>query len=948
MKSINVLVMALVFAFHASAADVLTEKLQRGLFEEEANHNLDAAIKEYQSVVAQSDEQRKVTATALFRLGECYRKLGRTNEANAQYQRILRDFSEQEQLVKLSRELLPRSSAPLASIDTVTDPVALNLLREEIRVVEQSVQARERLLVAGRVNSSEVLDAKKEVLRLKRRLPENAAPSQQRALLEEQIDIVKQHLSDIEKRAADRRPPGEQLSIQRELLSLQRELAMVGDVAKSFANSETAATDEEEKEVRRIRAMIKDSPDLINARGGIGGAETPLHRATAASQLVVARFLLSNNADVNAKNAGGDTPLHLAAVRGHKSMVELLLDNRADVNAMSPNGGSPLHLAAQSGFRAVADVLLARQADVNAKTSYGRTALHNAVTAGHKAVSELLLEKGADVNAATSDGWTPLHLAADGMHKPVVELLLSRGARVNAKQSNGGTPLSLSVGRKSIPVAETLLANKADPNIADSGSVTPLSIAVKDKSLELVTLLLAHGADPNIGDRHKITPLHWASIYGEAAIAEALLKNKASPDPKIAWDARETAPTYRTPQNNFVGLPNGPTPLWFAIVNRHRRVVELLLSSGTPINAQIAATLGGNTSYQRPLELAVSNNDREMVELLLQRKADPNFFSAGEKLTPLMKAAGNRSRDNVDLLLAHGAEVNVLSEGGYTPLSIAETTWGNFAPSPQIAELLRARGAIADLQRSSSLTLARYTARHSIFEKDTNGFNRFTLFETIAMHYATAQEQNRLRFPDFSRVKVKRLKSPSEELSFDLETAFKFSDCSKDQWLEWGDLVEIPEQDHKVNENWLSLPQEVTAALNKCLDRKVQVIVKGQTNIATLSFGLVTPQPYVGGVPGAFLPPAPAPRAIRFEPSAAPGASPVSEPEIKLGQFRLNDVVRSANVIRSSSDLGRVTVKRADPITHEKREMVFDLTKVIKRNDLWLRDGDVIEIPDKQ
>src|SRR5881392_1351757 len=86
------------------AADGLTQTLQHGLYEEEANQNLDAAIKAYQSVISQSEEQRKVVATALFRLGECYRKLGKTNEASAQYQRIIRDFSEQEQLVKLSRE----------------------------------------------------------------------------------------------------------------------------------------------------------------------------------------------------------------------------------------------------------------------------------------------------------------------------------------------------------------------------------------------------------------------------------------------------------------------------------------------------------------------------------------------------------------------------------------------------------------------------------------------------------------------------------------------------------------------------------------------------------------------------------------------------------------------------------------------------------------------------
>src|SRR5436190_21555878 len=92
-------------------ADALTQSLQHGLFEEEANQNLDAAIKDYQSVISQGEEQRKVIATALFRLGECYRKLGKTNDANAQYQRILRDFSEQEQLVKLSRTHIGTAAA---------------------------------------------------------------------------------------------------------------------------------------------------------------------------------------------------------------------------------------------------------------------------------------------------------------------------------------------------------------------------------------------------------------------------------------------------------------------------------------------------------------------------------------------------------------------------------------------------------------------------------------------------------------------------------------------------------------------------------------------------------------------------------------------------------------------------------------------------------------------
>src|SRR5205807_1574585 len=75
----------------------------------EANHNLDAAIQAYQSVVNQFDDQRKLAATAVFRLGECYRKLGKTNEAVLQFQRVGREFADQDSLVKLSAQYL---SAP--------------------------------------------------------------------------------------------------------------------------------------------------------------------------------------------------------------------------------------------------------------------------------------------------------------------------------------------------------------------------------------------------------------------------------------------------------------------------------------------------------------------------------------------------------------------------------------------------------------------------------------------------------------------------------------------------------------------------------------------------------------------------------------------------------------------------------------------------------------------
>ena len=57
----------------AAATNDLTTLLQRGLFEEEANHQLDAAIGDYKEAIEHFDHERQLAATAIFRLGEWYR-----------------------------------------------------------------------------------------------------------------------------------------------------------------------------------------------------------------------------------------------------------------------------------------------------------------------------------------------------------------------------------------------------------------------------------------------------------------------------------------------------------------------------------------------------------------------------------------------------------------------------------------------------------------------------------------------------------------------------------------------------------------------------------------------------------------------------------------------------------------------------------------------------------
>src|SRR5688500_1619019 len=70
----------------------LRQLLQEGLFEEEANRNLDKASAAYESLLKSFDMDRQFAATAVFRLGEVRAKQGRKEDAVALFQRVLREF----------------------------------------------------------------------------------------------------------------------------------------------------------------------------------------------------------------------------------------------------------------------------------------------------------------------------------------------------------------------------------------------------------------------------------------------------------------------------------------------------------------------------------------------------------------------------------------------------------------------------------------------------------------------------------------------------------------------------------------------------------------------------------------------------------------------------------------------------------------------------------------
>ena len=88
------------------------EQFEKALAMEEVQGKLQDAITLYQKIVDESGDQ-VLAAKALLQMGKCYEKLGR-DEASKTYQRILDEYSQQLQEVKLARERLAALRKPTA------------------------------------------------------------------------------------------------------------------------------------------------------------------------------------------------------------------------------------------------------------------------------------------------------------------------------------------------------------------------------------------------------------------------------------------------------------------------------------------------------------------------------------------------------------------------------------------------------------------------------------------------------------------------------------------------------------------------------------------------------------------------------------------------------------------------------------------------------------------
>ena len=106
-KTLVFSIVVVVLSGGLAMADSLAERLEAGIYAEETVGDLDAARDIYLQIVADAEADRVVAAQAQFRLGQCFLKQEKKDEAIAAFKKLIEEFADQKELVAKAKKHVP-------------------------------------------------------------------------------------------------------------------------------------------------------------------------------------------------------------------------------------------------------------------------------------------------------------------------------------------------------------------------------------------------------------------------------------------------------------------------------------------------------------------------------------------------------------------------------------------------------------------------------------------------------------------------------------------------------------------------------------------------------------------------------------------------------------------------------------------------------------------------
>ncbi|GJM08841.1 MAG: hypothetical protein DHS20C11_11170 [Lysobacteraceae bacterium] len=278
--------------------------------------------------------------------------------------------------------------------------------------------------------------------------------------------------------------------------------------------------------------------------------------------------------------------------------------------------------------------------------------ISSAITAGDVAAVSSWIEQGGELEAVVA-GETPLYRAAKAGQLAVVEQLLTAGAKVD-------TPVP--------------------------GNRIPIMAATYYGHLDVVKRLLKAGADPEFDADSGYATFDFALESGQQAIMSLLLSGWLNHS-QMSHQERDSLLLVRA-----------------VVDDQPSELTDHLVAGRSP-------DTHNRTGYA-PLPLAIRLQRNDMVDLLLERGANPNIGNDGnDEALPLNQAARGGHLDLLNKVLAAGADANRGNERGYTALMLATSY-----QFPQLIAPLIAAGADPKAENQDGFTAMDYAIQRGSTE----------------------------------------------------------------------------------------------------------------------------------------------------------------------------------------------------------------------------------------
>jgi ankyrin repeat protein len=414
------------------------------------------------------------------------------------------------------------------------------------------------------------------------------------------------------------------------------------------------------------------------------GTQAIIAAAEKGDVAMVETELAGNPALVRASNETGDTPLHRAARNGHLHVVRALLAAGADVNAVRGDGYRPLHCAlmpnwffqAEPGARQqIADLLLSRGAEY--------TIFVAALRGDDQFVRDALARDRSLANFEDTCHHRVLSAAVRRGDVAMTRLLLEHGADPNLPEEGAphGLSLWIAVNDRQSEIAGMLLARGADPNASVESSGTPMSQAARDA--ELTEMLRSHGGRQPASDRDRVGRLIEAGRLDEAERLLAANPQWIHGDPADWGDGVLAGPAHDGRLDVIamlmrVGARVPQVSKWAPYYYfKHEATAAFLLEHGMDPNHM-------NWHRFTLLHHMAAEGELAKARLLLDHDAEIDVIDDEYRSTPLGVAARRGQGAMVELLLQRGADPGAAGAPWAVPV-----VWAEKKGHSRIADLLR-------------------------------------------------------------------------------------------------------------------------------------------------------------------------------------------------------------------------------------------------------------------